>query len=70
MTELIKYGFDNDLSVIKSIKILVPQPWFKPGFFNRLLNACRIERMGSAGYPYYIFFDHDAAKIVGSGMQA
>ena len=50
--------------------LLVSQLWFKSCFPNSILYCFISEAVRGTCSTYYIFFNHDRTKIIGTGMQA
>src|SRR6476469_2357388 len=50
--------------------LLVAELWFKTGFADSLLDSFAGKTVRRTRCTNYIFFDHDAAKVVSPGMQA
>ena len=49
--------------------LLVAQLWFKTCFTYGILDGFISKSVRRTGSTYYIFFNHDGAKIIGAGMQ-
>src|SRR5262249_37509582 len=67
---VIHYLFFNCLRYLAPFILLVPQLWFKAGIPNGVLDGFVSEAMRSSGSTNNIFFNHDASKIIGTGVQA